>query len=59
MFSGGEAFSNQAYLARMPRAEGYARRAKLYELHHHLNHENIFGGYSAAACDLMQDILRG
>ena len=34
-----EAFTNSGYCSKLPREAGYERRAKLYELHHHLNHD--------------------
>ena len=47
-----------AYHTVIPRAPGYERRAYLYELHHHLNHYNIFGaGYRGGALALMDRIL--
>ena len=57
---GGFAFNNAGYQARFPPQPGYARRAKLYELHHHLNHLNIFGsGYRGGCLRLMRKILAG
>lgn len=44
LFGGfGHAFY-EAYAARMPPADGAARRAQLYNLYHVLNHANLFGG---------------
>jgi len=59
MFGGGQAFHNRGYEDRFPRAPGYEKRAMLYELHHHLNHYNIFGGgYRGGALRLMERLLR-
>ena len=58
MFGGTEAFTNSGYCSKLPREAGYERRAKLYELHHHLNHENEFGGYASSCVKLMQEILK-
>lgn len=50
----------EAYHEVIPRAPGYERRALLYELHHHLNHYNMFGsGYRSGALDLMSRLLSG
>ena len=58
MFGGGEAFRNKGYRAALPPEPGHERRALLYELHHHLNHYNIFGsGYRSGCLSLMQRIL--
>lgn len=59
MFGGGTAFNNAGYQQRFPRAPGYERRIALYELHHHLNHYNIFGGgYRGGCLSLMKQLLR-
>ena len=40
-------------------ADGFEQRQLLYELHHHLNHMNIFGGsYQNGALQLMNQLLR-
>ena len=59
MFGGfGKSFF-EAYHSVLPKKEGYERRALLYELHHHLNHYQIFGrGYRGGAVDLMTRILK-
>lgn len=58
MFGGFGSDFWDAYHAVIPRAPGYERRAWLYELHHHLNHYNIFGSsYRAGALGLMNRIL--
>eukprot|EP00930_Biecheleria_cincta_P063353 TRINITY_DN48882_c0_g1_i1.p1 TRINITY_DN48882_c0_g1~~TRINITY_DN48882_c0_g1_i1.p1 ORF type:complete len:396 (-),score=70.86 TRINITY_DN48882_c0_g1_i1:29-1183(-) len=59
MFGGGSAFHNASYESQFPRTPGYRERLMLYELHHHLNHYNIFGsGYRGGCVDLMQRVLR-
>ena len=41
----------------LPKAPGFERRALLYELHHHLNHYQIFGsGYRAGAIALLEQL---
>ncbi|CAE8636402.1 unnamed protein product [Polarella glacialis] len=58
MFGGGSAFRNSGYESRFPRVTGYKQRALLYELHHHLNHYNIFGGsYRGGSVELMRRLL--
>ena len=58
MFGGGEAFYNQGYLQKLPREPGWQKRALLYELHHHLNHYQIFGrSYRGGALALMKAVL--
>jgi protein-ribulosamine 3-kinase len=58
MFGGGEAFRNSGYSSAIPPQPGWERRAALYELHHHLNHYNIFGpGYRSGAIGLIKKIL--
>eukprot|EP01006_Ploeotia_vitrea_P056420 TRINITY_DN68099_c2_g16_i1.p1 TRINITY_DN68099_c2_g16~~TRINITY_DN68099_c2_g16_i1.p1 ORF type:complete len:302 (-),score=26.31 TRINITY_DN68099_c2_g16_i1:99-965(-) len=59
MFGGFSSEFWNAYHAKIPKAPGFDKRALLYELHHHLNHYNIFGsGYRGGALDLMRRILR-
>ena len=59
MFGGGEAFRNEGYVSLLPPAPGAEKRKMLYELHHHLNHLNIFGeGYRSGCIGLMRQILR-
>eukprot|EP00667_Euglena_gracilis_P019486 EG_transcript_20886 len=55
MFGGFSAEFFSAYHEAIPKEPGYDDRAVLYELHHHLNHYNIFGGgYGSGALDLMR-----
>jgi protein-ribulosamine 3-kinase len=59
MFGGFGASFWEAYFEARPKQPGYERRALLYELHHHLNHLNIFGsGYARGAISLMEQILQ-
>ncbi len=60
MFSGfGPAF-HKSYHEVLPPAPGFAARRDLYELHHHLNHWEIFGaGYRGGAMKLVQRLLAG
>ena len=49
----------KAYHEVIPKAPGFEQRALLYELHHHLNHYNIFGSsYRSGALSLMQQLLQ-
>mmetsp|Transcript_17814 Transcript_17814/g.28839 ORF Transcript_17814/g.28839 Transcript_17814/m.28839 type:complete len:304 (-) Transcript_17814:1530-2441(-) len=58
MFGGFSASFFDAYHRVLPKAEGFSRRAMLYELYHHLNHLNIFGtGYRQGCIRLMDTIL--
>jgi fructosamine-3-kinase len=46
MFSGFPSSFFSAYHSILPKQPGFEQRALLYELHHYLNHLNIFGvGY--------------
>eukprot|EP01062_Namystynia_karyoxenos_P070062 TRINITY_DN65441_c0_g1_i1.p1 TRINITY_DN65441_c0_g1~~TRINITY_DN65441_c0_g1_i1.p1 ORF type:complete len:302 (+),score=76.72 TRINITY_DN65441_c0_g1_i1:67-972(+) len=48
-----------AYHREIPKRKGFVKRALLYELHHHLNHYNIFGaGYRSGCIGLMERLLR-
>ena len=48
-----------AYHAQLPKRPGHKKRAALYELHHHLNHYNIFGaGYRSGCLALIDSLLR-
>eukprot|EP00931_Biecheleriopsis_adriatica_P066604 TRINITY_DN40923_c0_g1_i1.p1 TRINITY_DN40923_c0_g1~~TRINITY_DN40923_c0_g1_i1.p1 ORF type:complete len:390 (+),score=76.94 TRINITY_DN40923_c0_g1_i1:48-1172(+) len=59
MFGGGFAFRNAGYESRFPRAPGYEKRMLLYELHHHMNHYNIFGGgYRGGCVEIMRRLLQ-
>ena len=58
MFGMPKAFFD-AYHNRIPKQPGFEQRALLYELHHHLNHANIFGtaAYGAGAEALLDRLL--
>ena len=59
MFGGFGPDFYDAYHEVIPKADGFAKRAMLYELHHHLNHYNIFGSsYRGGALSLMNRLLR-
>lgn len=46
------------YRKLIPKAEGFDRRLKLYQLYHYLNHYNLFGGsYYGMADHLLTDLL--
>ena len=58
MFGMPKAFYD-AYHSKLPKQPGFEQRAMLYELHHHLNHANIFGvgAYGAGAEALLDQLL--
>jgi len=59
MFGGLSDEFYKAYFSVRPKREGFEQRALLYELHHHLNHYNIFGGsYLSGAKSLMYRLLK-
>jgi fructosamine-3-kinase len=58
MFGGFSSEFFSSYHSKIPKRPGYEKRVLLYELHHHLNHLNIFGtSYSMGALGLMNRIL--
>jgi len=59
MFGGFDKSFWDAYHSKLPKTEKYQKRALLYELHHHLNHYNIFGeGYRSGALILIKKLLK-
>jgi len=59
MFGGFSSEFFSAYHSKIPKQPGFERRALLYELHHHLNHMNIFGaGYRSGVISLLDKILK-
>lgn len=49
----------EEYRKFIPKAEGFDRRLKLYQLYHYLNHYNLFGGgYYRMAEILLDELLR-
>uniref|UniRef100_A0A8C9NL86 protein-ribulosamine 3-kinase n=1 Tax=Serinus canaria TaxID=9135 RepID=A0A8C9NL86_SERCA len=58
MFGG---FSNSfysAYHSKIPRAAGFEKRLKLYQLFHYLNHWNHFGsGYRGSSLNIMRNLV--
>jgi fructosamine-3-kinase len=60
LFGGFSADFHSAYRAAWPLDEGYARRRRLYNLYHVLNHANLFGGgYFAQARGMVDTLLAG
>jgi protein-ribulosamine 3-kinase len=58
MFGGFPPAFWEAYHERRPKQPGFERRADLYELHHHMNHMNIFGRtYRSGCVSLLEKIL--
>lgn len=59
MFGGLSKTFYDAYFSVRPKKPGFEKRKILYELHHHLNHYNIFGGsYLGGAKSLMRELIR-
>ena len=59
MFGGLSEEFYEAYFELRPKRDGFEERALLYELHHHLNHLNIFGrSYEGGALRLMNQLLK-
>lgn len=49
----------QAYHRLIPRADGFDKRHKLYQLFHLLNHWNIFGGgYRSQSIAIMRELTK-
>ena len=48
-----------AYHAIVPRSPLFSQRAKLYQLYHYLNHQNLFGdGYRSSCIGLLESLTR-
>ncbi|KAH7719254.1 fructosamine kinase [Aphelenchoides avenae] len=59
MFGGFDGAFHRAYGELIPKREGFEKRAKLYELFHHLNHWNHFGtSYKGSTLALAQELIR-
>ncbi|XP_072259695.1 ketosamine-3-kinase-like [Pyxicephalus adspersus] len=59
MFGGFGSSFYSAYHAKMPKAPGFDKRLKLYQLFHYLNHWNHFGsGYRGSSLSTMRSLLK-
>mmetsp|Transcript_15286 Transcript_15286/g.26758 ORF Transcript_15286/g.26758 Transcript_15286/m.26758 type:complete len:297 (-) Transcript_15286:1878-2768(-) len=59
MFGGFTSSFFEGYHSVLPKKPGFEKRAKLYELHHHMNHMNIFGqGYRDGCIQLMRQLVQ-
>ncbi|KAI3359746.1 hypothetical protein L3Q82_014121 [Scortum barcoo] len=59
MFGGFNSSFYSAYHEKIPRAPGFRKRSKLYQLFHYLNHWNHFGGgYRGSSISIMRDLLK-
>ncbi|MBN3310393.1 ketosamine-3-kinase [Amia ocellicauda] len=59
MFGGFNSSFYSAYHGKIPKAAGFERRLKLYQLFHYLNHWNHFGtGYRGSSLRVMRDLLK-
>ncbi|MBN3314190.1 FN3K kinase, partial [Atractosteus spatula] len=59
MFGGFSSSFYTAYHNKIPKAPGFDKRLKLYQLFHYLNHWNHFGtGYRGSSLRVMKDLLK-
>ncbi|XP_038613142.1 ketosamine-3-kinase-like [Tachyglossus aculeatus] len=59
MFGGFSDAFYSAYHRRIPKAPGFDRRLRLYQLFHYLNHWNHFGsGYRGSSLGIMRELLK-
>ncbi|XP_007664679.1 LOW QUALITY PROTEIN: ketosamine-3-kinase [Ornithorhynchus anatinus] len=59
MFGGFDGAFYSAYHSRIPKAPGFDRRLRLYQLFHYLNHWNHFGsGYRGSSLSIMRGLLK-
>nr|XP_015212241.1 PREDICTED: ketosamine-3-kinase-like isoform X3 [Lepisosteus oculatus] len=59
MFGGFSSSFYTAYHNKIPKAAGFDKRLKLYQLFHYLNHWNHFGtGYRGSSLRVMKDLLK-
>lgn len=59
MFGGFNSSFYSAYHGKIPRAPGFEKRNRLYQLFHYLNHWNHFGsGYRGSSLKTMKDLLK-
>ncbi|KAM7025513.1 ketosamine-3-kinase-like [Acridotheres tristis] len=59
MFGGFSSFFYSAYHSKIPRAVGFEKRLKLYQLFHYMNHWNHFGsGYRGSSINIMRNLVK-
>ncbi|NXY21404.1 KT3K kinase, partial [Atrichornis clamosus] len=59
MFGGFSSSFYSAYHSKIPKAAGFEKRLKLYQLFHYMNHWNHFGsGYRGSALNIMRNLLK-
>ena len=58
MFGGFSSAFYSAYHSKIPKAPGFEKRLKLYQLFHYLNHWNHFGsGYRGSSLSIMRNLI--
>ncbi|XP_008153185.2 ketosamine-3-kinase [Eptesicus fuscus] len=58
MFGGFNGTFYSAYHSKIPKAPGFEKRLKLYQLFHYLNHWNHFGsGYRGSSLNIMRNLI--
>lgn len=59
MFGGFSSTFYSAYHNKIPKAPGFEKRLKLYQLFHYLNHWNHFGsGYRGSSLNIMRNLIK-
>ncbi|NXC04324.1 KT3K kinase, partial [Orthonyx spaldingii] len=59
MFGGFSSSFYSAYHSKIPRATGFEKRLKLYQLFHYMNHWNHFGsGYRGSSVNIMRNLVK-
>ncbi|XP_065503923.1 ketosamine-3-kinase isoform X2 [Caloenas nicobarica] len=59
MFGGFSSSFYSAYHSKIPKAPGFEKRLKLYQLFHYMNHWNHFGtGYRGSSLNIMRNLVK-
>lgn len=59
MFGGFTSSFYSAYHSKIPKAPGFEKRLKLYQLFHYMNHWNHFGtGYRGSSLNIMRNLVK-
>lgn len=59
MFGGFSGSFYSAYHSKIPKAPGFEKRLKLYQLFHYMNHWNHFGGgYRGSSINIMRNLVK-
>uniref|UniRef100_A0A8C3PN18 protein-ribulosamine 3-kinase n=1 Tax=Calidris pygmaea TaxID=425635 RepID=A0A8C3PN18_9CHAR len=59
MFGGFSSSFYSAYHSKIPKAAGFEKRLKLYQLFHYMNHWNHFGtGYRGSSLNIMRNLVK-